>query len=61
MGDPEDIPASKPKKIYRKPEVKTLSPQAAIEMLKPGALAGDKAAQRLIEAITARHGLGSDS
>lgn len=61
MGDPRDIPTSKPKKIYRKPELKTLDPQAAIEKLKRLALAGDKDAQRLIKAITERHGLGSDS
>ena len=51
----------KPKKVYRKPEVKTLDPQAAIEKLMPPALAGDKAAQRLIEAITEKHGLRNDS
>jgi hypothetical protein len=49
-----------PKKVYQKPEIKTLDPQAAIEKLKPLALAGDKAAQRLIEAVTEKHGLRSD-
>jgi hypothetical protein len=56
MVDAEDIPPSKPKRIYRKPELKRLGPQAAVKLLKPRAVAGDKAAQRLIEAIVDKHG-----
>jgi hypothetical protein len=51
----------KSKKVYRTPEGKTLDPQAAIGKLKPLALAGDKGAQRVIEAITKKHGLRNDS
>ncbi len=61
MGDPQDLLANKLKKPYRKPESNTLDPQAAIEKLKPLALAGDEDAQRLIEAIRDKHGLGGGS
>jgi len=53
-------PPRKTRKTYRKPELKTLDPQAAIKTLEPLALAGDKSVQQLIQAITDKHGMGSD-
>ena len=58
MRAPEDIPANKRKKIYRKPKLETLDPRAAIKMLEPLALAGDKDAQRMIAAIPSKNGTG---
>ena len=60
MRDPEDVPANKPKKIYRKPKLKTLDPQAAIKMLKPLALAGDKDARLMIKATPGEHEPGTN-
>jgi len=54
------IPPRKARKTYRKPELKTLDPQAAIKALEPLALAGDQSVQQLIQAITDKHGMGSD-
>ena len=45
-----DVPTRK--KPYRKPELRTLTPQAAIEKLKPLAASGDRSAQRMIQAIS---------
>ena len=60
MRDPQDVPANKPKKIYRKPKLKTLDPQAAIKKLKPLALAGDKDARRMIKATPGEHEPGTN-
>ncbi len=46
-----DVPPQKGKKIYQKPELKIIKPQAAIEKLRPLALAGDRTAQQLIQLI----------
>jgi len=45
------------RKSYQKPEIKALTPEAAIRQLKPLALAGDKDARRWIDQITARRRL----
>jgi hypothetical protein len=50
-----DVPAQKRKKIYQKPELKTINAQAIIEKLRPLARAGDKAAQQLIQLISHKH------
>ena len=50
-----DVPAQKRKKIYQKPELKTINAQVMIEKLRPLALAGDKTAQQLIRLITHKH------
>jgi hypothetical protein len=43
--------SSRPKKLYRKPELKTLAPQEIIRKLQSLASAGDKNAKRMLEAI----------
>lgn len=53
-----DAPSNKARKIYRKPELKRLDPQAALEKVRPLALAGDKSAQQLIQSIIDKHGIG---
>ncbi len=57
----ETFRQGKAKKIYRKPELNRLEPQAALEKLRSLAVAGDKQAQECIRAILAKHGLGGDS
>ncbi len=50
-----EIPIHKGKKTYQKPELKTINAQAVIEKLRPLALAGDKAAQQIIQLISHKH------
>ncbi len=50
-----DAPPHKGKKIYQKPELKVINPQAAIEKLRPLALAGDRTARQLIQFVRHKH------
>ncbi len=57
VENPQDNKPKK-KKVYRKPELKKLDPPAAIEKLKPLAHAGNKAPQRMIEALNKKRRTG---
>ncbi len=50
--DEENLSRGRPKKPYRKPELKTLDPGTVIRKLQCLASAGDENAKGMLEAIT---------